>query len=251
LYCKWCGMESDDEKHCTWCGKPLETSTTKKQSETVESPATCSNDLTETLDDVLLIDKPLTDGSDTHGFLEAENKKMKKIALVSGLPEDSRLVGYLGIMLILTALSMLIVHYHKDAWLTLLVLLLPISGLLLGVFSVVPDYDDKQRKNAFVLAAITFAAGPLYGTIGCWIYSLLKQQVSTSLLALMASYLAIRFELGLAAHGFGDTIRCFVLPNLSPHPMFHIAELIPLIIISGGWGASRFIREFINELLKE
>lgn len=252
-------MESEDDKRCTWCGKAIDTSGVpreKAQSETrpvSDSGAMSSNDPMEVLGEVLLVDKPDTGKTDAYSSLETNEKESKlgREPSVTSAPPSLRLEKYLSIMLILMALGMLVVHFHKDAWLNQFVPLLFISGLLLGVFEVIPDYNDKLREDVLFLVGATFLVGPVYGTLVYWLYSSLQRRTSNSLLVLMASYIAIRFGLGFAAHGIRDTVRYLALPNLSLHPMLHLAELIPLVLIGGGWGVSSFVRVFLDELTDE
>lgn len=259
MYCKWCGMESEDDKRCTWCGKAIDPSGVTREKAASETRSvsdtgdTSSNDPMEVLGEVLLVDKPDTGETDVYSPLETEKKESKLVRQRSVTPvtPSLRLEKYLSIMLILMALGMLVVHFHKDAWLNQFVPLLFISGLLLGVFEVIPDYHDKLREDVFFLVGMTFLAGPVYGTLVYWLYSSIRQRTSNSLLVLMASYIAIRLGLGFAAHGIRDTVRYLALPNLSLHPMLHVAELIPLVLIGGGWGVSRFVRVFLDELTDE
>lgn len=259
MYCKWCGMESEDAKRCTWCGNAIDPSgitrerTASGTTSMSDAVTASSNDPMEVLGEVLLIDKPGTGETDAYSPVETKKRESKlgRQPSVTPATHNLRIEKYVSIMLVLMALGMLVVHFNRDAWLNQFVPLLFISGLLLGVFEVIPDYNDKLQEDVLFLGGMTFLVGPLYGMLVYWLYSSLKQRTSNSLLVLMASYIAIRFGLGFAAHGIRDTVRYLTLPNLSLHPMLHVAELIPLVLIGGGWGVSSFVRAFLDELTDE
>ena len=242
MYCKWCGMESDDDKRCSWCGREL-------SSPAVEQPAAVE-------------ESPPTTAEDTEGLLLIGERAFEDLGVVPKPPPEKeeveeepelppfgvRFERYLSIMLILLAGGMLVVHFYRDAWLSQFFPLLFISGLLLGIFSVVPDYDEKVLPDVYAVVIVAVLIGPVYAAVLYWFFSSIRQDVNFSVLGLMASYFVIRVAIGSAAHGFLDTIIYMLLPNLSLYIISHVAEAFPLVVLGGGWVLSSFAQPVLDEL---
>jgi len=242
MYCKWCGMESDDDKRCSWCGREL-------SSPAVEQPAAVE-------------ESPPTTAEDTEGLLLIGERAFEDLEVVPKPPPEEeeaeeepelppfgvRFERYLSIMLILLAGGMLVVHFYRDAWLSQFFPLLFISGLLLGIFNVIPDYDEKVLPDVYAVVIVAVLIGPVYAAVLYWFFSSIRQDVNFSVLGLMASYFVIRIAIGSAAHGFLDTIIYMLLPNLSLYIISHVAEAFPLVVLGGGWVLSSFAQPVLDEL---
>ncbi|HUV04502.1 MAG TPA: hypothetical protein VMX94_05290 [Armatimonadota bacterium] len=241
MYCKWCGMESDDDGQCTWCGRLL----SADEPAAMEKPPPTAAEDAEGSASGLLVGEATYEEPQAPAEPAAETKRVEEPELP---PFGVRFEKYLSIMLILLAGGMLVVHYYQDAWLSQFFPLLFISGLLLGIFKVIPDYDEKSLPDVYTVLAIAVLIGPVYAAVLYWFFSSIRQKVNSSVFGLIASYLVIRIAIGSAAHGFSDTVTYLLLPNLSLYIVSHVAEAFPLAVLGGGWVLSSFAQPVLDEL---
>jgi len=246
MYCKWCGMESDDDRRCSWCGRVLSSPAADQPAAVKEPPPPEAEEVAEEPADVLLFGEDANGGPHEPPAPAVEEKEEAEKAELS--PFGVRFERYLSIVLILLAVGMLVVHYYQDAWLSQFFPLLFISGLLLGIFKIIPDYDDKMLPDVYAVLIIAVLIGPVYAAALYWFFSSIRQNVNLSILGLMASYLVIRIAVGSAAHGFLDTVVYMLLPNLSLYIVSHVFEAFPLAVLGGGWMLSSFAQPVLDEL---
>ena len=247
MYCKWCGMESNDDRRCSWCGRVLSPPATDKPAAAKEPPPTAmAEEDAEEAAGVFLVGEDAVVVPHEPPAPAAEEEEV--IATAELPPFGVRFERYLSIMLILLAGGMLVVHFYRDAWLSQFFPLLFISGLLLGIFSVIPDYDEKVLPDVYAVVIVAVLIGPVYAAVLYWFFSSIRQDVNFSVLGLMASYFVIRVAIGSAAHGFLDTIIYMLLPNLSLYIISHVAEAFPLVVLGGGWVLSSFAQPVLDEL---
>lgn len=260
MYCKWCGMDSENETKCTWCGKPLkppapetgieELEETIVKPGSAEQPHETPPSAPPEADEEAEEPAPAPDDIEVGEDVEFEPTLPSKPPKEEKEPEpfELRLRKYLSIMLVLQAGAMVIVHFYPDSWLGQFLPLLFIAGLLIGILRVIPDFEESLLPDIYTVGAITVLLGPLYATLIYWLLGSTRRSLSTSVLWLMATYVVLRVMVGAAVHGPLDTALYILVPNLSLSPMSHVAELFPLLVTGGGWALSRFAREFMDEL---
>ena len=240
MLCKWCGMESEDDKRCDWCGRPF--ASPPGDQATTEVP-----EATTTIPETTTAMSPV-DADPAVGVPFSPRVSTMKPMRVGGveiIPFGVRFEKYLGVMTILLAAGMAVSHYLPGAWLGPFLALLFMSGLLLGSCRVVGYYDD-EFSDVLILLAVTMFVGPVYATVAYLFVSFLRQDANFSLVGLMASYVAIRLAIGSAAHGFVDTINYMLTFQVSFDIIPRVLQLFPTCVLVGGWICASFTRP-LNE----
>lgn len=257
MYCKWCGLESQTTDKCSWCGKPLESPYKTPEEET----------LSELRETVLVQEEPSDRTDDARAAEVASLMVGDEVEKVPPPPEpapeapprapeeipfEERLERYFAVMLILVGLAMLVVHYYPDSWTRQFFPLLLISGLLLGVFRIVPTYEDRtMRTDALILMAVSVIVGPLYATLAYILFRRAEATVKNTMLWLMGSYLLIRLALGYGAHGLVDTVAFMLIPSFPADIQPYISQIFPIFTIMLGWFGSTYVETFVDELGRE
>ena len=267
MYCKWCGMESKDERRCEWCGRPFVLSKddqpAEDQATTEVTPITTAVPTETTAIDpvpteTIAIDPvPEADPETTTAIPPMEHAppvpynprltglKPIKIEVAEIPPFGIRIEKYLGIMTLLLAAGMAVAHYFPQVWLVPLFVLLFVSGLLLGSFRVIGYYDDEFLDVSLFLAMCALL-GPVYATGGYLIICLIKQDYNWSLLGLLASHIVIRLAVGASAYGLTDTITYMATFNVAFGLINWVTLLFPSCLLIGGWMSASFTRP-LNE----
>jgi hypothetical protein len=244
MYCKWCGMESKDDKRCEWCGRPL---VAVGGSPGADAPTAVIPQATVAIPEATKAIDPVA--QDTYAALpytpRMPTRRPLEIEVTELDPFSVRLEKYLGIMLAALAAGMLIAHYFPEAWLAPFLLLVFASGILMGSFRVIGYYDDEFSDVAIVLI-VTMFVGPLFATLIYLVLGLLRQNMNFSILGLMASLIVIRLTIGFAAHGLADTIGYMLTFSVSLDIISRALQLLPTCVLCAGWMAASFFRP-LNE----
>ena len=247
MYCKWCGMESKDDKRCEWCGRPFaapegEQATTEAPPVTTQVPP-----VTTAVPEATTAMPPADDDPAAALPFSPRMSPLKPIRVepVQTIPFGVAFENYLGVMLLLLAGGMALAHYFSGAWLGPLFALLFLSGLLMGTFRVIGFYDD-EFTDVLILLVATMFVGPVYATVVYALIGLLRQDTNYSMLGLMASYLLVRLAIGSAAHGFADTVTYMVTFQISLDYIPRALQLFPACVLVGGWVCASVTRP-LNE----
>lgn len=246
MYCKWCGMESEDEEKCSWCGRVLTATPQASDEKVSQEISSISEEPSSEIGGIVLSSEGTGNLADVVGPLPTDEPAFE---LETIAPFQYRLEQYLSVMLILLALGMLITHFYPDSWLRQLFLLLFVSGFLMCFLRIIPDYEDTAMRVDVLVAVGTFVIiGPVYAALAIRLTKTLGRSAYIPIVRLVISYLIIRFAVGSATHGLVDTLRYFALPNISLSILSHILEILPPAVIFGGWVAATYSRSFISEL---
>ena len=256
MYCKWCGMDSKDDKRCDWCGRPLVASDAEQSADT--QATTAIPQVTTAMDPQPSVTQampstpdattamPPVEGDPSIPFNRSMTG-MKKIEIeVVELPPFSvRMEKYLGVMTVLLAIGMAVAHYMPQIWYVPMFMLVFLTGLLLGSFRVIDYMEEAYLEIGVFIVACGFM-GPLYAAVVYLLFGLAKSNVDWSLFGLAVSCVLIRLFIGAAAHGWGDTIN-YLLTFRIEFNYFHRALLIlPGCVLIMGWMAASFTRP-LNE----
>ena len=247
MYCKWCGMDSKDDKRCDWCGRPFsapgdDQATTEVPPATTAVPPAASQSPEATTAMPPAEDDPAAAVPFSRQMSGMKPIEIEKVELP---PFGVRFEKYLSVMLLVLAAGMTLAHYFPEAWSGPFFLLLLVSGLLMGSFRVIGYYDD-EFSDVLILLVVTMFIGPVYATVIYALISLLRQSSNYSLLGLMASYLAIRLAIGFAAHGLADTVNYMLTFQVSLGIIPRALQLFPTCVLVGGWMCASFTRP-LNE----
>ena len=262
MHCKWCGMESKDDKRCEWCGRPFVAPANGQpingQPTTVVPPmTTVVPSVTTAVPQATTVMPPVANNTPPPPGYGPATSVMNdpRVAAAAGPsllaarvdidPFGMRLEKYLGIMLILLAAGMAFAHYKPDLWYAAFYPLLFVSGILMGSLRVIGYFDDEYA-DATILLGITAFFGPVYATLAYLVIALIRQDFNTSMLGLMASYFVLRIAIGGAAHGMADTLSYMTTFYICLNFLGWALMLFPLCMLFGGWMSASFSRP-LNE----
>ena len=249
MHCKWCGMDSKDDKRCEWCGRPFIAPSGDQapddQAAAGVPPVTTAMPPSREEATTAIPPSDYDPAEPVPFNPRLTGIKPMKVEAVEIIPFEVRIEKYLGVMALPLAAGMAIAHYFPAAWLGPFLALLFASGLTLGSFRVIGYYDDEFFDVAILLAAV-MVTGPVYATAVYIALCVGKRDWNFSLLGLMASYFVIRLAIGSAAHGFSDTVRYMLTFNVCFGFIDWSLLLLPSCVLIGGWITASFTRP-LNE----
>lgn len=244
MYCKWCGMESKDDKRCDWCGRPFVTPVGEQATTAVPpgapQPTAQAPQATTAMppfDETVRPPLPYNPNLSPERPFQIERVELPSFG--------DRISKYMGTMLILLAVGMLVISAVPSIWLLLYLPLLFVSGLMMGTTRTI-GYYEEEYTDVVILLGITAFVGPVCGTIALLVYGLIRSDLNIAALGLMASFFVIRISTGVAAHGWADTLGEVKTIRVALEIIGWAIQLMPLCALFGGWMIASFWRP-LNE----
>ncbi len=251
MLCRACGLDTKRTDYCEWCKKPLAGGQPVAPTAAVPNVPTIPQQVTRTrttlTGEVIEEVVPLPPAHPENVPPPQLGAVQLPIAATAELLTDSRLYEddtplstrwekFLAMYLPVFAVSFLLSHYapHLFVWITILDVFL--AGLLLSASRAIPSFDDAYGDVGVALV-VAFLLGPIIALIGLIVVGLVKQEMNGSVIALLATFLIVRY---LSAFAFQSVTDVGV--TLSVLVTFGITNTLALFLTFAGWICGSFFR---------
>lgn len=231
MYCRWCGMDSRDEKICEWCRKSLTPEDRAAPSETVSMAPRQEPVRQETppAQEPVPVGYNPRQGSSRDDEPEDEEK-----------PFETRLRNYLFVMIPIVLIGGTITYFQPVAVIVTVIITCAFSGFFLGFFNLIGYYDDLMPEMTAVLISVTIL-GPLYAMIAYIVVNLVRQNTDRSLVWLLGSFAVINLINYIALSNVKTALLGILIPTLDCCSGL-LLNLAPVSFMFGGWMLSNFFR---------
>ena len=161
-YCKFCGVESSDDKNCEWCKRPLPP--------VPAPPATPP--------------PPAQDSIDKVGEIEEQERKSRSAFFVS-----------CGVLLLLASG---VLFWRYQLYPVVIIISLFVTGILLARFGVIEPFSDNWVQAGVLFLLVIFL--PAFVVfLGYMVYGLITRQGDSNLAWLLGAYFGVATVLEVVA----------------------------------------------------
>lgn len=266
MYCKWCGMESKDNKKCEWCGRPFPATDGENatmQMPPAEAPAPrpaappragmrqiddATTQMSAAPQDTTVAMRQIGDPTpppSRQPYIPPSLPKLE-IEIAQLAPFGARIEKCLALVLIPLAIATFASHYVYGSWVWWFMALTFFTGLMLGITRTIGYYDNDDSLDTLIGIVTALFVGPLYATVAVLVVGLLRKNPHWPVIGLLTGVLTIQLMLGIASYGAFVAIGSMVAYVVHLDPITGIISGMPTILAFAGWFMAGFSRP-LNE----